>query len=60
MYVADVWSLVWRDAIAVDDIDLSHTGEVNGRRALHVSDVARGMEALYGCMVVEDEVDVDL
>lgn len=51
---------VYRDAITVDDIDFSHTADVDGCRTLHVSDFSRVMEALYGGMVVEYEVEVDL
>lgn len=51
---------VWRKVIAVDDFDLSHTGDDDGWRALHVGHVSKGMQSLRDGLMIEDEVDDDL
>lgn len=53
-------SRVWRNIIAVDDIELSYFGSVHEKRTRHVSDVAKGTLSLAGAPLIDGEIDVDL
>lgn len=53
-------SRVWRGGIAVDDFDLSKTGDGDERCALIVCGVVEGMQLFCGGLRIEHEVDVDL
>lgn len=51
---------MWRDVIAIDDIDLSYYGSDDSKSTLHVTDVVTGILALAGGPFVEEGVDVDI
>jgi hypothetical protein len=58
--VAALGSRVWRDIVAVDDIDLAGRDSVASRKVRLIRDVAKGMSALCGGEVIDDDLDVDL
>lgn len=52
---------IWRDVIAIDEIDLCYYGTEKAKLARHVGLVGKGMNALTGGHFVErDGVDVDI
>lgn len=53
-------SRVWKNIIAVDDVDLTNFGIVDVKRTHHVGGVANGLLTFAGGPLVFDNVDVDL
>lgn len=51
---------MWRDIIAVHDIDLPYKGSAESKCTRHMAEVANGMLSKAGGPLVEEDVDVEI